>query len=59
MDTIRNNQSNKMVPAHLVAKRLPRSVLFDILTKNLHTESITGIKARVHAEKCSLLVIII
>ena len=46
----------KWLPAHLVAKRLPRSVLFDILTKNLHIEFITGIKARIHAGKCSLLV---
>ena len=49
----------KWLPAHLVAKRLPRSELFDILTKNLHKESITGIKARIHAGKLSLLVIII
>ena len=30
------------LPAQLVAKRLPQSVLSDILTKRLHKEAITG-----------------
>ena len=32
----------KWIPAHLVAKRLPQSVLSGNLTKNLHTEAIAG-----------------
>ena len=32
----------KWLPAHLVAEGLPQSVLSEILTKSLHTETITG-----------------
>ena len=51
----------KWLPAHLAAKRLPQSVMADILTTNLHTEALTGCiyhlilaKARIHARKCPL-----